>query len=352
MLRRALLPALLLALAVASAGGRELAVWTANWGEATVSEKGIRTPGGTALDYPLRRLDASRLVRLDSDGQGENSTLTVTDAAGRRQARRKLDSPALSSPTLWGTVRGPCVQDHRPRQRLTCYTPDLKTVWKSLPGKFTLVTRDGTTPFLYAEPSQNLWLNLMRVDLKSGQRTVWRVSTLRPGQTEAGRGDLFRMYDRDFEASVLRELPANRVLACVRFSLTRSGCRYHVLDAQTGKRRVTLNADGFNTAFVTTPEVSRNGKYLVASGNTVHLWETASGRQLLSLRDPAWARAFAAGAWVEPSDVLFTQGERQMVVLVRDGNADWTAQYAFVYALPSGRRVTSFPVTFPLDSPA
>lgn len=345
MVRRALLPCLLLALAAASAGRLELAVWTSNWGEARVMEKGIRTPDGPALDYPLRRLDASRLVRLDSAEEGKNYTLTVLNAAGQVQARRRLQSPALSSPILWGTVRGPCVQDTRPQPHLTCYAPDLKTVWKSLPGTFTLVTRDGTSAFLAAEPSQNLWLNLTRVDLKSGQQTVWRVSTLAPGQSAEGREDLFRMYDRDFEASVLGELPADRVLACVRFSLSRSGCRYTVLDAQTGKRRVTLDDDGFNTAFVTTPEASRNGKYLVASGNTVHLWETASGRQLLSLRDPAWARAFGAGAWVQPSDVLFTRGEHQMVVLVRDGNADWAAQYAFVYALPSGRLVTSFPVT-------
>lgn len=299
-----------------------------------------------ALDRGVQRLDAARFVRLDSDEQGDNYTLTVTDTAGQVRARRKLESPRLSYPDLWGTGLGPCVQDRSPQFHLTCYTVDLSKAWAKFSGEFTLVTRDGKTAFLAAEPSRELWLNLAHLDLKGGRREVWRLSTLPPGvspdEAKQARLDLFQASPGGFGASVLRELPGKRVLACVKYTLPKWGCRYDVLDSLTGKRRTTLETQDVDTWFVSTPEVSRNGTYLAAYGNTVHVWETASGRRLRSLHDPAWAKSFAPGTWVEPFDAVFSADEKQLVVLVWDVDAPWTRQRAFVYALPTGRRVTSF----------
>ncbi|GMA16084.1 hypothetical protein E5F05_08965 [Deinococcus metallilatus] len=343
MLRPVLLTCLSLVLAAAAAEVAEIGVWKAGWGEARLTPGGIRSPGGLRLDDQTLRLDASHFARLTPGEQSETYTLTVLDAAGQVQARRKLDSPALSSPDFWGTVRGPCVQDRAPGPHLTCYSPDLKNSWVKLSGEFTLVTRDGQAAFLAATPSQDRWLNLTRVDLNSGKRVVWRVAAGASGESAPQRADLPQARAENVEAGVVRELPGGRLLACVRPGLSRAGCRYDVLDARTGTRRASLAAADYNTHFLKDdPEASQNGTYLAAYGNTVHLWDTASGRELLALRDPAWTGAFAPRAWVEPFEVLFTPDGKQLVVLVTD--EDWTPQRAFVYALPSGKRVTSFPL--------
>ncbi|WP_019588154.1 hypothetical protein [Deinococcus apachensis] len=170
---------------------------------------------------------------------------------------------------------------------------------------------------------------------------IWPISTLAPGETAEGRKNLF--YDGNFEASTPHELPGNRILAAVAFSFFGWAPRYDVLDARTGRRLTSLDAQSLNTQHMSFPEVSRAGMYLAAYGNSLHMWETASGRRLLSLQDPAWAKTLPPGKWTGPFNVLFAPDEKQIVVLVEDTRT--SRQRAFVYALPTGRRVTSFPLT-------
>lgn len=312
------------------------------------------TPAGLHLT-PGQRLELSYGAEYGVDiGQGrrarfaptKNLTLEVLDAAGKVTASRVLHSLAGYA-RLIGTVRGPCVASWYDGTVTICYASDLKSAWAQLGEGTLLVTRGGGAAY-ERDPGVKGYvpdIPLIRTDLRNKAPeapVIQKLSVqaaLDAGEAEYRRA-MFDTYDAVNTVDGLRELPGGRLLACVSMSLPKFSCRLDILNAN-GKRMLTLNG----AAAGRLPQVSRDGKFAYALGNTLQIWNLQTGNRVFSVNDPAWVKARRS-----PIQAYLTPDGARAVVIAGSSQVPPTpgvTPEGFVYAVNSGKLLQRFIITPP-----
>ena len=328
-----------------------LTVWLPEQGQtATLSNRGlVAADGGRIIlitetyKLPLEQPLPGGSARLYFGINHPKTRLEVV-RGGKVTATRLW--PAERAPyALWGTQRGPCVSDTDQQGKspmLHCFSTDLKTEWAKFPGSpfintggrvaYTVQTDwEGKNPYSEA-------IGVTRRDLQTGRETLLSYRVPLTQENAEYHRNLAETYTARDNLWIAAELPGERYLVCATMTLPKFGCRLDIVDRDL-KRLLTLQGDAWKGS----PHPTKDGRRLFYLGNTLQVWDTATGKRLASINNPLWAKRTE-----NPFRAYLTPDATQAAILTYRADPktgpDLNNLTAYLYRLSDSKLLGSFPV--------
>lgn len=320
-------------------------LWVPEQGQtATLTAAGLKAADGRALSV-MREwqrpspeslpLSGGRYLRVVRPTTATTPVqVVVEDARKRPQATRDAPAGFLGA---WPTVRGPCITTGASGTQSTrCWDLALKTTWATFEDQPVYVSRLGDVAYTTAVPDwrqpYSAGVPITRIDLRTGETAALTLNAEAAEPDPANRRGVAETYDARNTTYGWVALPGGRFLACVTTTLAKWGCRLDVLDRDA---RFLYTLQG--AAYTLVPQRSQDGRRLYAVGNTLQVWDAATGKRLRAIHDLLWDKQgrSAVGAFLTPD------GREAAIVT---GKYDQTGNahdlQVWRYALDTGRRLS------------
>lgn len=315
---------------------------------AILTVNGLKTSDGRAhsvLPTYFYRLQAETVPLL------ENLFLRVNLATTTKPIRLVVEDAqekplaTLNAPgdfvRVWPTGRGPCVTTTvGVAQTTRCWNLTLKTIWANFDGQPVYMSRLGdeayTTPVPDGSQPYSSIVPITRIDLRTGETAALSLDAVAGELNPRYRRAVAESYDARNTTRNWVALPGNRFPACVTVTLAKWGCRLDVLDRDA---RFLYTLQG--AAHDLIPARSQDGRLLYTIGNTLQVWDAATGQRVRAIHDPLWVKQgrFAVNAFLTPDN-------REAVIVT--GKDDQTGHpqelQIWRYALNTGKRLEMLPL--------
>ena len=339
-------------------GPNHLTVWIPEQHQtATLSTAGLKLADGRTLSVfpenynsplpasataPRAYAFAGGLARLIPKTANTPARVEVTTLKGQVKAARPLPE-AKNGVDLYTTQRGPCVNIFTPtgQNTLRCFSADLKTEWAKLSGLLLNVSFDGKTayttrPDWRGENPYSPDVQVIRHDLLTGQQTALTYRVPLDDQDAEYHQNLADTYGVRDTVYGWQEVAGKRFVVCATMTMAKFGCR---LDVVNGDAQRLFSLQG--AAYHMVPDATASGQRLYAMGNTLQVWDAATGKRLNAIRDPQWEME---KLW--PMQVFLTPDGTQAAVITNgiraNGYPDPNRLTVFVYRLSDSKNVAKF----------
>ncbi|CAM3456213.1 hypothetical protein DESA109040_13345 [Deinococcus saxicola] len=345
-----MLPHFLLTVGLLGLGATSaLTVWLPKQQQtATLTVNGLKTSDGRTLSvlpmYYYRSqaktipLSGSLFLRVNLATTTKPVQLVVEDAQEKPLAT--LNAPG-DFVRVWPTGRGPCVTTTAGVAQTTrCWNLTLKTIWATFGGQPVYVSRLGdvayTTPVPDGSQPYSSSVPIARLDLRTGKAAALTLDAIAAEPDPEYRRNVAEGYDARNTTHDWVALPGNRFLACVTTTLAKWGCRLDVLNRDA---QFLYTLQGATNDLI--PARSQDGRLLYAIGNTLQVWDAATGHRVRAIHDPLWEKQgqYAVNAFLTPDS-------REAVIII--GKDDQTGHphelQAWHYALDTGKRLEILPL--------
>ncbi|OLV19489.1 hypothetical protein BOO71_0002584 [Deinococcus marmoris] len=225
-------------------------------------------------------------------------------------------------------------------QTTRCWNLTLKTIWATFGGLPVYVSRLGdvvyTTPVPDGSQPYSSSVPIARLDLRTGKVAALTLDAIAAEPDPEYRRNVAEGYDARNTTHDWVALPGNRFLACVTTTLAKWGCRLDVLNRDA---QFLYTLQGVANDLI--PARSRDGRLLYAIGNTLQVWDAATGQRLRAIHDPLWAKKgrYAVNAFLTPDN------RETVIVTGKDDQTGYPHELqAWRYALNTGKRLEILPL--------